>query len=61
MLFPAAGKGLDVQNIRHQVITFLIAGHETTSSALSFAVYFLLKHPEVLARAQAEVDAVWGD
>lgn len=61
MLFPAAGQGLDVQNIRHQVITFLIAGHETTSSALSFAVYFLLKHPEVLARAQAEVDAVWGD
>lgn len=52
---------LDDENIRHQVITFLIAGHETTSGALSFAVYYLLKHPEVLARAQAEVDALWGD
>lgn len=55
------GELLDDLNIRHQVITFLIAGHETTSGALSFALYYLTKHPEVLARAQAEVDALWGD
>jgi cytochrome P450 / NADPH-cytochrome P450 reductase len=55
------GEPLDDLNIRHQVLTFLIAGHETTSGALSFALYYLTKHPEVLARAQAEVDAVWGD
>ena len=55
------GEPLDDMNIRHQVITFLIAGHETTSGALSFALYYLTKHPEVLARAQAEVDALWGD
>ncbi|MFD8813600.1 bifunctional cytochrome P450/NADPH--P450 reductase [Streptomyces sp. NPDC059627] len=55
------GEPLDDVNIRHQVITFLIAGHETTSGALSFALYYLTKHPEVLARAQAEVDALWGD
>ncbi|WP_328839382.1 bifunctional cytochrome P450/NADPH--P450 reductase [Streptomyces europaeiscabiei] len=58
---PATGEPLDDVNIRHQVITFLIAGHETTSGALSFALYYLTKHPEVLARAQAEVDALWGD
>ncbi|MEU5085013.1 MULTISPECIES: bifunctional cytochrome P450/NADPH--P450 reductase [Streptomyces] len=58
---PVTGEPLDDVNIRHQVITFLIAGHETTSSALSFALYYLTKHPEVLARAQAEVDALWGD
>ncbi|MFI0977332.1 bifunctional cytochrome P450/NADPH--P450 reductase [Streptomyces sp. NPDC021093] len=57
----ATGEPLDDLNIRHQVITFLIAGHETTSGALSFALYYLTKHPEVLARAQAEVDALWGD
>ncbi|NUP35773.1 MAG: cytochrome P450 [Streptomyces sp.] len=57
----ATGAPLDDVNIRHQVITFLIAGHETTSGALSFALYYLTKHPEVLARAQAEVDALWGD
>ncbi|MFJ3929502.1 bifunctional cytochrome P450/NADPH--P450 reductase [Streptomyces sp. NPDC090029] len=55
------GRPLDDVNIRNQVITFLIAGHETTSGALSFALYHLTKHPEVLARAQAEVDALWGD
>ncbi|MCF3118721.1 cytochrome P450 [Streptomyces arenae] len=58
---PATGELLDDVNIRNQVITFLIAGHETTSGALSFALYYLTKHPEVLARAQAEVDALWGD
>ncbi|MER6103312.1 cytochrome P450 [Streptomyces sp. NPDC001832] len=55
------GEFLDDANIRNQVITFLIAGHETTSGALSFALYYLTKRPEVLARAQAEVDALWGD
>ncbi|MFG3498867.1 bifunctional cytochrome P450/NADPH--P450 reductase [Streptomyces sp. NPDC047928] len=58
---PVTGEPLDDLNIRHQVITFLIAGHETTSGALSFALYHLTKHPAVLARAQAEVDALWGD
>lgn len=55
------GEPLDDVNIRYQAITFLIAGHETTSGLLSFALYYLTKHPEVLARAQAEVDALWGD
>jgi cytochrome P450 len=58
---PESGQPLDAVNVRHQVITFLIAGHETTSGALSFALYYLTRHPETLARAQAEVDAVWGD
>ena len=51
---------VDEVNIRHQVITFLVAGHETTSGALSFALYYLATHPDVLARARAEVDEVWG-
>lgn len=55
-----SGEGLDDLNIRYQIITFLIAGHETTSGLLSFALYFLLQHPEVLARAYAEVDSVLG-
>lgn len=55
------GESLDDLNIRYQMITFLIAGHETTSGLLTFATYFLLKHPEVLARAYDEVDAVLGD
>ncbi|MGK5530790.1 cytochrome P450 [Streptomyces sp. URMC 129] len=57
---PGTGARLDPANIRNQVITFLVAGHETTSGALSFALYYLAKHPEVMARAQEEVDRVWG-
>ncbi|MGF9914183.1 bifunctional cytochrome P450/NADPH--P450 reductase [Paenibacillus ehimensis] len=55
---PETGEQLDDQNIRYQIITFLIAGHETTSGLLSFAIYFLLKHPDVLKKAYAEVDEV---
>lgn len=54
------GERLDDQNIRYQIITFLIAGHETTSGLLSFAIYFLLKHPEVLEQAYEEVDHILG-
>lgn len=55
---PETGETLDDENIRYQIITFLIAGHETTSGLLSFALYFLLKHPDVLKRAYEEVDQV---
>jgi cytochrome P450/NADPH-cytochrome P450 reductase len=54
------GERLDDTTIRYEAITFLIAGHETTSGALSFALYFLLKHPDVIARAYDEVDRVLG-
>jgi len=54
------GEPLDDVNIRHQVITFLIAGHETTSGALAFALHYLVKHPAALASARAEVDELWG-
>lgn len=52
---------LDVANIRYQLINFLVAGHETTSGALSFALYYLSREPEAFARARAEIDQVLGD
>jgi len=58
---PETGERLAPENVRRQVITFLIAGHETTSGALSFALHYLAEHPDVAARARAEVDHVWGD
>ena len=48
------------ENIRAQCITFLVAGHETTSGLLSFAIYYLLKNPDVVRQAQEEVDHVLG-
>lgn len=55
-----SGERLDDTNIRYQCITFLVAGHETTSGLLSFAIYNLLKHPSVLTKAYEEVDRVLG-
>ena len=55
-----SGERLPDENIRAQCITFLVAGHETTSGLLSFAIYYLLKNPEVVQRAQEEVDRVLG-
>ncbi|MFJ9692205.1 cytochrome P450 [Kitasatospora sp. NPDC101183] len=57
---PGDGSRLDAENIRNQVITFLIAGHETTSGMLSFALHHLAKNPAVLREVQREVDALWG-
>ena len=56
----ATGEQLDDVNIRYQINTFLIAGHETTSGLLSCTLYALLKHPEVLKKAYEEVDRVLG-
>ncbi|MCY8184144.1 bifunctional cytochrome P450/NADPH--P450 reductase CypB, partial [Bacillus inaquosorum] len=58
---PVTGETLDDKNIRYQIITFLIAGHETTSGLLSFAIYCLLTHPEKLKKAQEEADRVLTD
>ncbi|NLG54693.1 MAG: cytochrome P450 [Rhodococcus sp.] len=52
---------VDDRNIRNQVLTFLVAGHETTSGALSFALYYLSQNPDIFAKARAEVDDVWGE
>ncbi|GAB2724374.1 bifunctional cytochrome P450/NADPH--P450 reductase [Kitasatospora kifunensis] len=58
---PADGTGLDLANVRNQVITFLIAGHETTSGTLAFALYHLAKNPTALRLLRREVDELWGD
>ena len=55
------GERLPDDNIRAQCITFLIAGHETTSGLLSFAIYYLLKNPDVPGRGRGpRSDAVLG-
>src|ERR1700744_4559909 len=56
----ATGEQLDDVNIRYQINTFLIAGHETTSGLLSCTIYALLKNPEILKKAYEEVDRVLG-
>lgn len=47
--------------IRDQLLTMVIAGHDTSAALLAWALYLLGSHPEVLAQAQAEVDEVLGE
>jgi cytochrome P450/NADPH-cytochrome P450 reductase len=54
------GKKMTDESIMDNLITFLIAGHETTSGLLSFAFYQLLTHPDAYQLAQTEVDQVVG-
>ncbi|WPG99486.1 Hypothetical protein R9X50_00230100 [Acrodontium crateriforme] len=58
---PKTGKALSHDTIIDNMITFLIAGHETTSGMLSFAFYYLCKNPEAYRKAQEEVDRVIGE
>jgi cytochrome P450/NADPH-cytochrome P450 reductase len=54
------GEKLGDENIILQMITFLVAGHETTSGLLSFATHLLLENPNVLQDARRVIDEVLG-
>ena len=54
------GAQLSVQEIRDQVVTFIVAGHETVASALTWAWSLLASHPQVQRDLQDESDAVLG-
>ncbi len=49
------------EEIRDELVTMLVAGHETTATSLSWVVHWLLQNPEVLERARAELAAVVGN
>jgi cytochrome P450 len=53
--------GLDDDLIRDQMLTMLIAGHDTSTALLAWALFLLGSHPEIMAQVKAEVDAVLGD
>ncbi len=46
--------------IRDQLLTMFIAGHDTSTALLAWSLYLLMTHPDSLARAQAEIDAIVG-
>lgn len=54
------GTGMTDEQVRDEVATIFLAGHETTALSLSFTMLLLAQHPQVQARARAEVDAVLG-
>ncbi|OBI81598.1 cytochrome P450 [Mycobacterium asiaticum] len=57
---PDGNPVLETDNIRNQILTFLIAGQLTTSELMPNALYNIVSDPAVLHRVQAEVDTVFG-
>ncbi|WP_225627426.1 cytochrome P450 [Streptomyces werraensis] len=51
---------LDARELREQVLIFLLAGHETTATALAFGLHLLARHPQEQERVHEEVDRVLG-
>lgn len=54
------GNGLDDAEIHDQSMTLFFAGHETTANTLTWTWFLLAKHPDVVDRLTAEIDAATG-
>ncbi|GAA4412460.1 cytochrome P450 [Nibrella viscosa] len=54
------GEQMTDKQLRDEVTTIFMAGHETTANALSWALYLLAKHPAVAGKVREEVDRVLG-
>ncbi len=52
------GQGMSDQELRDQLITLLLLGHETTASALAWAFYWIHRHPHVLERLRHEIQSI---
>ncbi len=54
------GAGMDDEQLRNQVLTFILAGYETTASALTWTWYLLAQNPGALERLRHEVRTALG-
>lgn len=54
------GEGMDDRQLRDEVMTIMLAGHETTAVALSWVFYLLSQHPAVRTRLEQELADVLG-
>lgn len=55
------GDALSDAEVRDQLVTLFVAGHETTSNALAWTWFLLAQHPAEEARLHAEIDAALPD
>ena len=52
------GQPMSDQQLQHEIMTLLIAGHETTANALTWALYLLAQHPDIEEQLLAELHTV---
>ncbi|EHA8591274.1 protein LUTEIN DEFICIENT 5, chloroplastic [Cocos nucifera] len=57
----ASGDDVSSKQLRDDLMTMLIAGHETSAAVLTWTFYLLSKEPRVVAKLQEEVDSILGD
>jgi cytochrome P450 len=57
---PDDGAGMNASEVRDEVLTIFMAGHETTAVTMTWVWYLLSQHPAVEAKLHAELDAVLG-
>ncbi len=57
MLIQASGTEMSDKELRDQLITLLVAGHDTTATGLAWALERLTRHPQILAKAVAAAEA----
>jgi cytochrome P450 len=55
---PQTGRPLTDDEICHELVLFMLAGHDTTSTTLTYALWSLGHHPDIRDRVRAEVDAL---
>jgi len=60
-LVDMRGADIDNKQLRDDLMTMLIAGHETTAAVLTWSLFELVRNPEIMKRAQDEIDRVVGD
>jgi cytochrome P450 len=60
MVDAETGAQMTDQQLRDEAVNLVFAGYETTSLTLSWTCDLLTRHPEVMAKLQAEVDTVLG-
>ena len=57
---PETGEGMSDKQLRDEILTIFVAGHETTANALSWTLYLLAQHPDAEAKLHAELERVLG-
>ena len=54
-----SGRRMTDEQLRDEVMTIFVAGHETTANAMAWLMYLVSQHPEVEERLRAEINSYW--